>query len=156
MSYLVLARTYRRTALALTLLVVAGCDDSTSYASLYEPPTSAPTGSLYGTWGVEIQAFEVRWLLAPDHVQIANKCGDLIAGIDVDAEVNDTMIRILEAAEGGGEDCFVRTMVSSTPACSPDPLMPKNACFAHAATSLRFHQTTTVYTEFEKVSDATN
>jgi hypothetical protein len=124
-----------RTMAVGLLVCLAGCDGGNDYGALFGAPQSTTT-SLYGTWGGELDFFEIRWVLAPDRVTLANRCGDRIVGVDASAAVTDSEIRVLEAASAGDSDCSVRTNVGATPACSADPLLPKVNCFVHDQRSL--------------------
>jgi len=137
------------------LFALAACGDSPNpYLPLFEPTVGGSTTStIHGTWGVEVQTLQVRWVLAPDRVTIANKCGNRVVGIDVSAEVTPTMIGILEAADSGDSDCFVRTAVGGLTMCTTDPYIQ---CFLLMGTSLTTYENAFNFTTFTKLSDSTD
>ncbi|MBA3395462.1 MAG: hypothetical protein H0T89_22630 [Deltaproteobacteria bacterium] len=143
--------------LAISLLLT-GClssGSSNEYADLYEPPTGGATGSIHGTWGGIVDpGFDTRWVLAPDRLTLANKCGSRIVGVDVAAEVTTTQIRILQSDQAGGEDCFVNASVATLTVCPTQGL--EIDCFMHNPTqkTLTIHGSSGSVT-LTKLSDAT-
>ena len=140
--------------LGLFLLVLAACGDS-EYAGLYEAPSGPTTDSIFGTWGGNVQGFEIREVLVADRLTIANKCGSTIVGIDVAADVSESQIRVLEAAESSEDDCFVRSMAGMQAVCSTDEFTPKMNCFVHDRKSLTIYTTPVELVALTKLSDAT-
>lgn len=135
-------------------VLVAGCGDSNPYTSLYGAPVGPVTSTIHGRWATSDTGLEVRWVLAPDQVTFANKCGDRIVGLDIAAEVTDTLIRILEGGQAGDDDCYIRSAgASDTLACNPSQT---SGCFRIIGTSLTIYGTGVDSVTFTKLSDSTD
>ena len=138
--------------LALLPLVLSGCfldngGSSNRFAALYEAPTGTATGTIHGTWAGTAEGFDTRWVLAPNRLTLANKCGSRIVGVEVAAEVTTSTIRMLESKEAGTEACFVRTMPLAFVPCPTSPGSIQEKCFIHSMKSLTIH-----FDVFEEIS----
>ena len=142
----------------LALVLLTGClngGGDSQYADLFEAPVGTATGSIHGTWGGAAEGIDTRWVLAPDRIMLAAKCGSRIAGVEVAAEVTATQIRFLESQDDGGEACFVRAMPFTFATCSTDPGTPKEMCFVHVQKSLTIHFDVFDEITLTKLTDAT-
>ena len=137
-------------------LWLAACSDESEFAYLYDPPTGSATDTLYGTWGGAALTFDTRWVLTPNRIKLANKCGSTIVGVVVSASVDDSHIQILEAADDGGSSCFVHATPQTLTVCSSDPFDPKQNCFEHDGTLLTIYASDVDYLVLDKLTDDTD
>lgn len=136
-----MTRAMRRLTLPIALLGT-GClssGDSSEFGALYEAPTGTSTASIHGLWGGAAEGIDTRWVLAPDQITLAARCGARTVGVEVAAEVSATQIRFLESKQAGSQACFVSTKPLAFVACSTDPVTPKENCFVHAQKQLTIH-----------------
>jgi len=133
---------------------IAGCSGGgDDFGSLYEAPTGSSTGSLMGVWGGLLDGLDTRWVLEPDQVTLANKCGSKIVGVAVAAQVDDSQIRVLESGHDGNDSCWVNVAPGTFTVCSTDPFEPKENCFAHDNLQLTIYATDVSYVELTKIED---
>lgn len=137
----------------LLALLLVGCAGDNEFAYLYDPPAGASTPTLMGRWGGATNGNDTRWVLAPDSVVLSNRCGSIVVGVSVAAEVSATAIRILESANDTDSSCFVNAVPGVIAACSDDPFMPKNDCFVQAQKSLTFYENPVNSLALTKIDD---
>lgn len=125
----------------LALVLLTGClsgGSGSDYDELFDAPVGGTTASIHGTWGGAAEGIDTRWVLAPNRITLAAKCGSAgPVGVDVAGEVSATQIRILESAQEGGQRCMVRTTPVTFTVC-PTAGIREN-CFVHNGTSLVIH-----------------
>lgn len=142
-------------SLAWTVLL-AGClggGGSNEYAELYEAPMGTATASIHGTWGGAAEGIDTRWVLAPNRITLAAKCGSNIVGVDVAGEVSATQIRFLESDNAGGTACRVMTSPLTFGVCPTDGLLEQ--CFIHSQKTLTIHFDVFDEITLTKLTDAT-
>jgi len=138
------------TLLAGTVIGLTACADS-EFASLYEAPTGSSSANLItGRWGGSVGGFDVRWVLSPTQVTVANRCGDTIVGATAAAEINASAIRFLESKHSEDNDCFVDIKPGMFTQCSTEP---KTNCFELVGKSLTVHGSVLDEIMFTKLQD---
>jgi hypothetical protein len=143
----------RMTLVALltgTVIGLTACTDS-EFDSLYEAPTGNSTANLItGRWGGAVQGFDVRWVLTPTQITVANRCGDTIVGATAAAEINASSIRFLESKHSEDNNCFVDIKPGTFTQCSTQP---KTNCFELSEKTLTVHGSALDEIAFTKLQD---
>ena len=135
------------------VVAVAGCTD-TEFDSLYDAPTGTSTANVItGRWGASVEGFDVRWVLTPSQVTIANRCGDTTVGATAAAEINSSTIRFFASKRSEDNNCFVDIKPGMFVRCSTDPLVPKSSCFELKDKTLIVHGATLDQITFTKLQD---
>ena len=150
-----MTRAMRTLCLSIALLGGSLSSGDSEYAVLFDAPAGTSTGSIHGTWGGAAEGIDTRWVLAPNQITLAAKCGSRIVGVDVAAEVSATQIRFLESDTAGSQSCFVRTMPLAFTVCSTEPTTPRQNCFEHAQKQLTIHFDVLDTLVLTKLTDAT-